>query len=105
MIYTFPAQSGDKSDIIVLLWLETFFERNLKGYCLWPNSAYQWYINSAHDTLNRDDGGLLPNAYLHSLIDNVISDFVIVYIWDLSSQRSPLMNTVDRSVETLGHEQ
>ena len=24
-----------------------------------------WHINSAHATLNRDDGGLLPEAYLH----------------------------------------
>ena len=24
-----------------------------------------WYINSAHTLLNRDDGGLLPDAYLH----------------------------------------
>ena len=24
-----------------------------------------WYINSAHAPLNRDDGGLLPDAYLH----------------------------------------
>ena len=24
-----------------------------------------WHVNSAHDPLNRDDGGLLPDAYLH----------------------------------------
>ena len=24
-----------------------------------------WHINSAHAHLNRDDGGLLPDAYLH----------------------------------------
>ena len=24
-----------------------------------------WHINSAHAPLNRDDGGLLPDAYLH----------------------------------------
>ena len=24
-----------------------------------------WYVNSAHAPLNRDDGGLLPDAYLH----------------------------------------
>ena len=24
-----------------------------------------WQVNSAHDPLNRDDGGLLPDAYLH----------------------------------------
>ena len=24
-----------------------------------------WHINSAHATLNRDGGGLLPDAYLH----------------------------------------
>ena len=26
-----------------------------------------WHINSAHVPLNRDDGGLLPDAYLHLL--------------------------------------
>ena len=36
-----------------------------------PNRRYQrlcleaWHINSAHAPLNRDDGGLLPDAYLH----------------------------------------
>ena len=24
-----------------------------------------WHINSAHAPLNRDDGGLLPDSYLH----------------------------------------
>ena len=24
-----------------------------------------WHINSAHAPFNRDDGGLLPDAYLH----------------------------------------
>ena len=24
-----------------------------------------WHINSAHASLNRDDGGFLPDAYLH----------------------------------------
>ena len=24
-----------------------------------------WHINSTHASLNRDDGGLLPDAYLH----------------------------------------
>ena len=24
-----------------------------------------WHINSAHAPLNRDDGGLLPDTYLH----------------------------------------
>ena len=24
-----------------------------------------WHINSAHAPLNRDDGGLLPDVYLH----------------------------------------
>ena len=24
-----------------------------------------WHINSAHAPLNRDDGGLFPDAYLH----------------------------------------
>ena len=31
-----------------------------KIYCL-----KAWHINSAHDTWNRDDGGLLPDTYLH----------------------------------------
>ena len=26
-----------------------------------------WHINSTHAPLNRDDGGLLPDAYLHLL--------------------------------------
>ena len=26
-----------------------------------------WHINSAHASFNRDDGGLLPDAYLHLL--------------------------------------
>ena len=24
-----------------------------------------WHVNSAHAPLNRDDGGLLPDTYLH----------------------------------------
>ena len=30
-----------------------------------------WHINSAHAPLNRGDGGLLPDAYCISLIDDV----------------------------------
>ena len=37
-----------------------------------PNTRYHqrlsleaWHINSAHAPLNRDDGGSLPDAYLH----------------------------------------
>ena len=28
-------------------------------------SAFVWHINSTHAPLNRDDGGLLTDAYLH----------------------------------------
>ena len=31
-------------------------------------SLEAWHINSAHAPLNRDDGGLLPDAYLHLFI-------------------------------------
>ena len=30
-----------------------------------------WHINSAHAPLNRDDGGLLPDAHLHLTLDVV----------------------------------
>ena len=59
-----------------------------------------WHFNSAHAPLNRYDGGLLPEAYLH------------LFFWFCESinmgpvlQGSPLMKTLDRCVETLGYEQ
>ena len=33
--------------------------------CSWSVCLEAWHINSAHAPLNRDDGGLLPDAYLH----------------------------------------
>ena len=33
-----------------------------------------WHINSAHAPLNRDDGGLLPDAYLH-FVKNRAADY------------------------------
>ena len=44
----------DKSKIITTNW------RYHQRICL-----EAWHINSAHAPLNRDDGGLLPDAYLH----------------------------------------
>ena len=38
----------------------TINRRYHQGLCLGA-----WHINSAHAPLNRDDGGLLPDAYLH----------------------------------------
>ena len=37
-----------------------------KQIIAWNNSKIiTWHINSTHAPLNRDDGGLLPDAYLH----------------------------------------
>ena len=61
-----------------------------------------WHINSAHAPLNRDDGGLLPDAYLHlvrkkgQLISKHIKGPLVAAI------RSPLIKALVRSVETLG---
>ena len=33
--------------------------------CSWSVCLEAWHINSAHAPSNRDDGGLLPDAYLH----------------------------------------
>ena len=57
------------------------------------------HINSAHAFLNRDDGGLLPDAYLH-LVRTLISDHIKGPL--VAALRSPLMKALDRSVETLG---
>ena len=60
------------------------------------------HINFAHAPLNRDDGGLLPDAYLHFvrkkrqlISDHIKRPFVGAF-------RSPLMKALDRGVETLG---
>ena len=77
----------DKSKII------TTNRRYRKHLCL-----EAWHINSAHTPLNRDDGGLLPNAYLHlvrkkgQLISERIKGPLV----------APMMKALDRSVETLG---
>ena len=61
-----------------------------------------WHINSAHAPLNRDDGGLLPHAYLHLVRKKrpLISDHIKGPL--VAAFRSPLMKALDRSVETLG---
>ena len=60
-----------------------------------------WHINSAHAPLNRDDGGLLPDAYLHLVRKRpLISDHIKGPL--VAAFRSPLMKALDRSVETLG---
>ena len=61
-----------------------------------------WHINSAHAPLNREDGGLLPDAYLHQVRKKrpLISDHIKGPL--VAAFRSPLMKALDRSVETLG---
>ena len=62
-----------------------------------------WHINSAHALKKkRDDGGLLPNAYLHLVRKKrqLISDHIKGPLF--AAFRSPLMKALDRSVETLG---
>ena len=61
-----------------------------------------WHINSAHTPLNRDDGGLLPDAYLHLVKKKVqlISERIKGPL--VTAFRLPLMKALDRSVETLG---
>ena len=61
-----------------------------------------WHINSAHAPLNRDDGGLLPDAYLHLVRKKrpLISDHIKGPL--VAAFRSPLMKALERSVETLG---
>ena len=60
-----------------------------------------WHINSAHALLNREDGGLLPDAYLQlvSKKRQLISDRLKGPL--VAAFRSPLMKALDRSVETL----
>ena len=53
--------------------------------------------------LDRDDGGLLPDAYLHLVRKKkrpLISDHIKGPL--VAAFRSPLMKALDRSVETLG---
>ena len=45
---------------LMLLWFANSNRRYRQRLCL-----EAWHINSAHALLNRDDGGLLPDAYLH----------------------------------------
>ena len=63
-----------------------------------------WHINSAHSPLNRDDGGLLPDAYLHLVrTRQLISDRIKGSL--VAAFRSPLTGVseaLDRSVETFG---
>ena len=74
------------------------------------HAATKWTIRhslmlllySAHAPLNHDDGGLLPDAYLHLvrkkrplISDHIKGPLVTVF-------RSPLMKALDRNVETLG---
>ena len=61
-----------------------------------------WHINSAYAPLNRDDGGLLADAYLHLVRKKrqLISDRIKGPL--VAAFRSPLMKALARSVETLG---
>ena len=60
-----------------------------------------WHINSAHALLNREDGGLLPDAYLQLISKKrqLISDRLKGPL--VAAFRSPLMKALERSVETL----
>ena len=52
--------------------------------------------------LDRDDGGLLPDAYLHLVRKKrpLIRDHIKGPL--VTASRSPLMKALDRSVETFG---
>ena len=53
--------------------------------------------------LDRDDGGLLPDAFLHFVREKkrpLISDHIKGPL--VTTSRSPLMKALDRIVETLG---
>ena len=56
---TNPTIQGDKSKIIITN------RRYHQRLCL-----EAWHINSVHAPLNRDDGGLLPDARLHLVRKN-----------------------------------
>ena len=59
-------------------------------------------FNSAHAPLNRDEGGFLPDDYLHLVRKKKqkISDHIKRTL--VAGFSSPLMKAIDRSVETLG---
>ena len=58
-------------------------------------------FNSAHAPLNRDEGGLLPDDYLHLVRKRKkTSDHMRGTL--VAGFSSPLMKAIDRSVETLG---
>ena len=60
-----------------------------------------WHIDYAHAPLNCEDGGLLPDAYLHLVRKKaLISDHIEGPL--VTAFRSPLMKALDRSIETLG---
>ena len=60
-----------------------------------------WHIDYAHAPLNCEDGGLLPDAYLHLVRKKaLISDHIKGPL--VTAFRSPLMKALDRSIETLG---
>ena len=62
-----------------------------------------WHINSAHAPLNRGDGGYCQILNCISLIDDVTTQ-IEHKRKHVTALRSPLMKTLDRSVETLGRE-
>ena len=59
------------------------------------------HINSAHAPLNRDDGGLLPDAYFTSSEKRQLICYRIKGPL-VAAFRSPLMKALDRIIETLG---
>ena len=61
-------------------------------------SAFVW--KPGISTLTRDDGGLLPDAYLHVVRKQLISERIKGPL--VAAFRSPLTKAVDRNVETLG---
>ena len=77
-------------------------EVNINIICSITNAQHLALFNSARVTLNRDDGGLLPYAYLHLVRKKrqLISDLIKGPLF--AAFRSPLMKALDRNVETLG---
>ena len=53
-----------------------------------------WHINSAHAPLNRDDGGLLPDAYLH-LVRKKAANLRVIAVRQLDAEQA---DTVRRAV-------
>jgi hypothetical protein len=58
-----------------------------------------WHINMSNHALNGDDGAYFPDEYMH-LIGMVTSSLGYLRSHDCNF-RSPLMKTLDWSVETL----